>query len=70
MTYLLIYDDSKKAVIAKIAAALDVYRDRFHAPATIVLVNASELVDIAGVAVRSESYIRPNNYWIGQEEAT
>jgi hypothetical protein len=66
--YLLWYDDSKKPVAAKIRAALDAYHDRFHVAATVVLTNAAEQTPVAGVAVRSEGYIRPNNFWIGREE--
>jgi len=76
MNFLLWYDDSKRSTDAKIRAALDAYRARFGTAATIVLTSAADTppTPLQGgeggcVAVRSESHIQRNNFWIGREEA-
>lgn len=61
------FDDSpKKATAQKIAEACAAYRERFKAAPDLVLVNAADRVDVAGVLVRAESYIRRNNFWVGR----
>jgi uncharacterized membrane protein YhaH (DUF805 family) len=35
----------------------------------VVLVNEADRADIKGVLVRSEGYIRRNNFWVGWEDA-
>ena len=69
--YLLWYDDNtKKAAKAKIEEAIDAYTDRFKAKPNVVLVNEADRAEINGVLVRSEGYIRRNNFWVGWEDAT
>lgn len=60
-------DNSKKPTETKIAEAIQAYVDRYHTSPNVVLVNEAERVEVAGVAVRSESYIRRNNFWVGFE---
>lgn len=75
MSYLWWYDDSPKATInAKIIDAMEAYRERFGVYPTVALVNADEgmsdgapLRSVAGLTVRSESYIRRNNVFVGVE---
>ena len=68
MAYLMWFDDSlKKATAMKVAEAVAAYTDRFKARPNIVLMNKEELIEVAGMQVGSESYIRKFNYWIGVE---
>ncbi|HNP86753.1 MAG: hypothetical protein JST60_00510 [Chloroflexi bacterium SZAS-1] len=62
-------DNPKKAVSLKIEEAIDAYMDRFKVRPNVVLVNEADRTDISGVNVRSEGYIRRNNFWVGWEEA-
>ena len=69
--YLLWYDDNtKKASKLKIEEAIDAYTDRFKTKPNVVLVNEADRADVQGMLVRSEGYIRRNNFWIGWEDAT
>jgi hypothetical protein len=68
--YLLWYDDSaKKATRIKIEEAISAYTDRFKSRPNVVLVNEEDRAEIKGVLVRSEGYIRRNNFWVGWEDA-
>jgi hypothetical protein len=68
--YLLWYDDSaRKATQLKIEEAISAYTDRFKSRPNVVLVNEADRADIKGVLVRSEGYIRRNNFWVGWEDA-
>ena len=68
--YLLWYDDSaRKPIQLKIEEAISAYTDRFKAKPNVVLVNEADRADIKGVLVRSEGYIRRNNFWVGWEDA-
>jgi hypothetical protein len=60
-------DNPKKTTAMKIAEAIDAYHQRFHTAPNVVLVNEAEKIDVAGVNVRSETYIRRNNFWVGFE---
>lgn len=67
--YLCWYDDNaKKAAARKIEEAIAAYTDRFKARPNVVLVNEADRAEIQGVVVRSESYIRRNNFWVGRED--
>lgn len=68
--YLAWFDDSpKKAVELKIEEAIEAYVQRFHRRPNVVLVNEADRAEVAGVAVRSESFIRRYNFWVGREES-
>ncbi len=68
--YLLWYDDSaKKATRIKIEEAISAYTDRSKSRPNVVLVNEDDRADIQGVSVRTEGYIRRNNFWVGWEDA-
>ncbi len=71
MLYLGWFDDSpKKTAGVKIGEAIRAYVERFKATPNVVLVNeADRAAEVEGVTVRSESYIRRNNYWVGYEDA-
>ncbi len=60
-------DDPKKAVALKIEEAVEAYVSRFRRRPNVVLVNEADKTDVSGVAVRSESFIRRNNFWVGRE---
>ena len=60
-------DNPKKSTEAKINEAIAAYVERFDYRPNIVLVNEADRVDVRGVTVRSEGYIRRNNFWIGTE---
>lgn len=70
MLYLGWFDDNpKKTVTVKIEEAIGAYVDRFRARPAEVLVNVGDLGELAqvdGVPVRSEGYIRRNNFWVGE----
>jgi hypothetical protein len=57
--------DKHRTPAEKIAGAIAAYRARFGREPDVVLVNESELCEVPGVEVRSESYIRPGNVWVG-----
>lgn len=67
--YMMWFDDSaKKTAAAKIGEAVDAYVRHFRMRPNLVLVNEADLQAVAGVTVRSVSYVRRNNYWVGWED--
>jgi hypothetical protein len=71
MAFLLWFDDdSKRPTAQKIAQAVEAYQERFKTAPSVVLVNEGDLCDVPGVEVRSEGYIRRNNFWVGMVEGT
>ena len=71
MLFLVWYDDSPKTLVAdKIQAAIAAYVERFQARPSLVLVNAVDQMEVAGVLVRSERIVQPNTFWVGLEDAT
>ena len=67
--YLFWYDDStKKTTALKIQEAIAAYTNRFKSRPNVVLVNEADRAEIKGVQVRSEGYIRRNNFWVGWED--
>jgi hypothetical protein len=70
MTYLWIYDDNaKKPTATKIAEALGLYRSRFGAPATVILLNPSDVPagPLLGARVEPAANVQRNNFWVGRE---
>lgn len=68
--YMMWFDDSaKKTSTDKIAEAVEAYMKHFRARPNVVLVNEAERADVSGVHVRSASYVRRDNYWVGYEDA-
>ena len=63
-------DNPKKSTTLKIEEAIYAYVDRFKTRPNVVLVNEADRAEIKGVLVRSEGYIRRNNFWVGWEDAT
>ncbi len=61
-------DNPKKSAELKITEAVDAYMDRFKMRPNVVLVNEVDVAEIQGLKVRAESYIRPNNFWVGWEQ--
>ncbi len=67
--YLWWFDDNpKKTAASKIEEAVAAYCERSHTRPNVVLVNEADRAEIGGVTVRSESYIRRNNFWVGWED--
>ncbi|MBC8161687.1 MAG: hypothetical protein H7Z42_10760 [Roseiflexaceae bacterium] len=62
-------DNPKMTVEAKILDAIDAYVRRFHKRPNVVLVNESEITEVAGMIIRAEQFIRRNNFWVGYEDA-
>jgi hypothetical protein len=62
-------DNPKKTAAFKIEEAIEAYVRRFGKRPNLVLVNEFDVADVKGVAVRPESFIRRNNFWVGWEEA-
>lgn len=64
------FDDSaKKSAELKIGEAIEAYIRHFKSKPNVVLVNVDEQVQVSGVQVRSASYIRRHNFWVGWEDA-
>jgi hypothetical protein len=69
-------DNPKKAAAIKIQEAIYAYTERFKTQPNVVLVNEDDVspdvgtgsAGIKGVAVRSASFIRRNNFWVGWED--
>jgi hypothetical protein len=61
-------DNPKKTAATKIDEAIAAYVNRFKHRPSIVLTNEADRVDVTGVTVRSEGYIRRNNFWVGITE--
>lgn len=67
--YLWWFDDNpKKAAELKIEEAIAAYVERSRTRPNVVLVNEQERVLFKGIEVRSESYIRRGNFWVGWED--
>ena len=67
--YLGWFDDSAKPAEEKSQAALDAYHDRFQLAGRVVLVNEVQAgAQIAGVTLVAKAFIRPNNFWVDQED--
>ena len=63
-------DNPKKAATDKAWEAIAAYRERFGSAPTVILVNeADKDIEIGGIVVRTETYIRRNNFWVGFESA-
>jgi hypothetical protein len=62
-------DNPKKTSAAKMDEAILAYVDRFKTRPNIILCNEADRAEVRGVLVRSEGYIRRNNYWVGYEDA-
>jgi hypothetical protein len=63
------FDDNPKTPAAlKIQDAIDAYIRRFSKRPNVVLVNEADIVELQGMTIRPESFIRRNNFWVGYEE--
>lgn len=63
-------DNPKRATPDKVRDACEAYRARFGCAPTIVLMSADDC-DAAqdyGTPVRTEGYIRRNNFWVGRDQ--
>jgi hypothetical protein len=71
MLFLVWYDgDSRRSVDEKVQDALGAYHRRFKTTPNLVLVNAVDVVDVAGVEVRSARTVQPHHFWVGMTEAS
>lgn len=62
-------DNPKKATGDKISEAIAAYVQRFGTRPNIVLVSRDEgVAERADIQVRTEGYIRRNNFWVGWED--
>lgn len=69
MLYFVWYDDSpKKPAVDKLQEAIVAYVERFKMPPILVLVNAADNLELAGIAVRCERTVQPNTFWLGFED--
>lgn len=63
-------DNPKKAATDKAWEAVAAYRAKFQHSPTVILVNEADRdIQIGGIVVRVEGYIRRNNFWVGFEQA-
>lgn len=66
--YMMWFDDNPKTPVAdKVSAAVAAYVRHFKAQPNVVLVNELDKAAPApkGIAVKAESFVRPNNFWVG-----
>lgn len=61
-------DNPKKSVEVKIREGIAAYTERFKTQPTIVFMHKPDMIDYPGVEVRSETYIRKHNFWIGMAQ--
>jgi hypothetical protein len=70
MLYLVWYDaDSRRTVAEKIQDAQAAYTRRFSLSPNLVLVNAADAIELAGIEVRSERTVQPYHFWVGRSDA-
>lgn len=70
LTFLVWYDaDTMRPLAEKIQNALGAYHRRFHVAPNLVLVNAADVIDVAGIEIRSTRTVQPHNFWVGLTEA-
>ena len=70
MYYLGWYDDSKKrSVQEKIGEACGVYVEKYGRVPDVVLLSATDKVDMADMVVLVEPYMRQNYFYVGVMEA-
>jgi hypothetical protein len=68
MNFFVWYDDSPQKLAAdKLQEAIIAYVERFKMPPSLVLVNTADMLELAGVVVRSERTVQPNTFWLGYE---
>jgi hypothetical protein len=68
MLYFVWYDDSpKKLATDKLREAIVAYAERFKTSPNLVLVNTADMLELAGVVVRSERTVQPNTFWLSYE---
>lgn len=66
--FLMWFDDTpKRTQEDKIRAALAAHLQKFNQPATVVLVNPAEVVEVSGVVVRGVGTVAKNTVWAGRE---
>jgi hypothetical protein len=66
MLFLVWYDtDAGRPLAEKVQAALGAYGRRFKVAPNLVLVNAVDMVDVAGIEVRGVRTVQPNHFWVG-----
>ncbi|NNJ11645.1 hypothetical protein EKD04_015020 [Chloroflexales bacterium ZM16-3] len=69
MLYLVWYDaDTRRPAVDRMQDALAAYSRRFNEAPNLVLVSASETVELEGVAVRSVRTVQPNHFWVGHSD--
>jgi hypothetical protein len=67
--YMMWFDDSaKKTPALKIEEAVAAYIRHFKSQPNVVLVNEADVQLVQGVRVRSASYVRQHNFWVGWED--
>lgn len=62
-------DNGKKSATDKAKEAIAAYRERFGSLPNVILVNEADKVELGGIVIRTEGYIRRNNFWVGCEDA-
>ena len=68
MFFFVWYDDSpKKPAVDKLQEGIVAYVERFKMSPTLVLVNAADMLELAGVVVRCERTVQPNTFWLSYD---
>lgn len=61
-------DNTKKDATTKAQEAIAAYRERFGSLPNVLLVNEADRdIQLGGITIRVETYIRRNNFWAGYE---
>jgi hypothetical protein len=67
--YMMWFDDNaKKSPALKIEEAVAAYVRHFKRSPNIVLVNEADVESVNGIRIRSASYVRQHNFWVGWED--
>lgn len=69
MQYFVWYDaDTRRSIAERMQDALAAYTRRFQIQPNLVLVSADDLIDMAGVEVRSARTVQPHTFWVGRSD--
>lgn len=69
MQYFVWYDaDTRRSIAERMQDALAAYTRRFQIQPNLVLVSADDLIDMAGVEVRSTRTVQPHTFWVGRSD--
>jgi hypothetical protein len=67
--YLGWYDaDKKKTPEQKLIAAIERYEMKWGRKPQVALVNAADIVELPGIAIRAAAHVPPSTFFVGEDE--